>query len=63
MTRTVLVTGATGTVGRHVVDALVDRDVTVRVGLRDPASAPDHVPNDAEVVEFDFARPETWERR
>ncbi len=60
MTRTVLVTGATGTVGRHVVDALADREVTVRVGLRDPESASEKVTNAAEVVEFDFSRPETW---
>lgn len=60
MTETVLVTGATGTVGRHVAAALTSRDATVRVGLRDPESVPEHVPNGAEIVEFDFARPETW---
>lgn len=60
MSRTVLVTGATGTVGRHVVDALAGHDVTVRVGLRDPHSVPDHIPEDAEIVVFDFGKPETW---
>lgn len=60
MTRTVLVTGATGTVGRHVIDALADREATVRVGLRNPESVPQEVPDDAVIVDFDFVRPETW---
>ncbi|NPU65025.1 NmrA/HSCARG family protein [Bradyrhizobium sp. 83012] len=36
---TILVTGATGTVGRHVVDQLVKRGVDVRALVRDPAKA------------------------
>lgn len=56
----VLVTGATGTVGRHVAAALADRDAAVRVGLRDPDAAPDEVPASATRVRFDFAKPETW---
>ena len=55
-----LVTGATGTVGCHVAAALADRDCSLRVGLRDPDRTPDSVPDTAEVVTFDFARPETW---
>ncbi|KQS83605.1 MULTISPECIES: SDR family oxidoreductase [unclassified Rhizobium] len=34
---TILVTGATGRVGRHVVDQLVKRDAAVRVLVRDPS--------------------------
>lgn len=60
MTRTVLVTGATGTVGHHVATELAERDCTLRVGIRDLGTTPDSVPADAAVVEFDFARPETW---
>lgn len=60
MTRTVLVTGATGTVGRHVVSALADRPCDIRVGLRDREAAPPTVPDTADVVEFDFEKPETW---
>lgn len=60
MTRTLLVTGATGTVGRHVATELAERDCSLRVGLRDPDGIPEHVPDAADVVEFDFARPETW---
>ena len=36
---TILVTGATGTVGRHVVDQLVKRGADVRALVRDPAKA------------------------
>lgn len=36
---TILVTGATGRVGRHVVDQLVQRGADVRVFVRDPAKA------------------------
>lgn len=36
---TILVTGATGTVGRHVVDHLVARGADVRALVRDPAKA------------------------
>jgi uncharacterized protein YbjT (DUF2867 family) len=53
-TPTVLVTGATGTVGGFVRDALADHDCTVRALVRDPD------PNDPEEVRFDFEKPETW---
>ncbi|WP_372671694.1 SDR family oxidoreductase [Amycolatopsis kentuckyensis] len=36
----VLVTGATGNTGRHVVSGLLDRRIDVRVLVRDPAKAP-----------------------
>ncbi|CAM0555529.1 hypothetical protein EHLJMEHL_00687 [Vreelandella titanicae] len=36
---TILVTGATGTVGRHVVEQLVKRDADVRVLVRDPSKS------------------------
>jgi uncharacterized protein YbjT (DUF2867 family) len=62
MTRTVLVTGSTGTVGRHVVTGLAERDVTVRAGSRDPAAARERFGDVGEFVAFDFERPETWGR-
>jgi uncharacterized protein YbjT (DUF2867 family) len=58
---TVLVTAATGTVGRHVVEALADTGATVRAGSRDPTRAGDGLETGT-AVEFDFARPETWGR-
>jgi uncharacterized protein YbjT (DUF2867 family) len=60
VTRTVLVTGATGTVGQHVVGALAERPCTVRAGVRDPEAALDTMPAAADAVTFDFERPETW---
>jgi uncharacterized protein YbjT (DUF2867 family) len=53
MTRPILVTGATGNVGRAVVDALRARGVPVRPGLRDPGS-------DAGAVALDFMRPDSF---
>lgn len=49
---TILVTGATGRVGRHVVDQLVKRGAEVRVLTRDPAKA--NVPSGVEVVKGDL---------
>jgi len=49
---TILVTGATGRVGRHVVDQLVKRGAKVRVLTRDPAKA--NVPAGVEVAQGDL---------
>ncbi|MGW3407048.1 SDR family oxidoreductase [Streptomyces zhihengii] len=56
---TVLVTGATGTVGRQVVAELLDRGHTVRALTRDPATA--RFPDGVEVVGGDLTEPETLE--
>ena len=49
---TILVTGATGTVGRNVVEQLVKRGAKVRVLTRDPAKAP--FPAGVDVVKGDL---------
>lgn len=49
---TILVTGATGRVGRHVVDQLVRRGAPVRVLTRDPAKA--DFPEGVEVAQGDL---------
>lgn len=49
---TILVTGATGRVGRHVVDQLVRRNARVRVLTRDPANA--GFPAGVEIVQGDL---------
>lgn len=56
---TVLVTGASGNVGRFVVEALLRRGVPVRAGVRDLAQG-DHLV-DGTAVALDFHRPETFE--
>jgi uncharacterized protein YbjT (DUF2867 family) len=60
MPRTILVTGATGTIGSRVLDELADRNVTVRAALRDPERGRATLPEGVEWAEFDFERPETW---
>jgi uncharacterized protein YbjT (DUF2867 family) len=49
---TILVTGATGRVGRHVVDQLVKRSAKVRVLTRDPSKA--NFPANVEVMQGDL---------
>ncbi|MBP2551881.1 uncharacterized protein YbjT (DUF2867 family) [Neorhizobium galegae] len=49
---TILVTGATGRVGRHVVDQLIARHADVRVLVRDPAKA--NFASSVEVVQGDM---------
>jgi uncharacterized protein YbjT (DUF2867 family) len=53
----VLVTGATGRVGRAVVDQLLDAGVPVRAMTRRPVAA--RLPPDVEVVAGDLALPES----
>ncbi|TVL89594.1 NAD(P)H-binding protein [Streptomyces sp. SAJ15] len=55
----ILVIGATGNVGRHVVVQLLTAGVAVRALARDPESA--ELPRGVEVVGGDLSRPETLE--
>jgi len=54
-----LVIGATGTVGRHMVPLLARRGASVLVATRHP-SAVRELPANARAVEFDFDRPATF---
>lgn len=59
---TLLVTAASGHLGRLVVDALLERGVPasdVVAGVRTPTKASDLADRGIRVVEFDYARPET----
>lgn len=54
---TILVTGATGTVGRHVVSQLLARDADIRALSRNPGEAV--LPAGVEVVEGNLLRPDS----
>ncbi|SDT48871.1 Uncharacterized conserved protein YbjT, contains NAD(P)-binding and DUF2867 domains [Paenibacillaceae bacterium GAS479] len=54
---TILVTGATGNVGRHVVEHLVGAGYHVRALSRNPANA--KLPKEVEVVYGDLSKPES----
>lgn len=54
---TILVTGAAGNVGRHVVDQLVQAGQRVRAMTRNPANA--NFPEGVEVVYGDLTVPES----
>jgi uncharacterized protein YbjT (DUF2867 family) len=55
----ILVTGATGNVGRQVVLQLLDANHRVRALVRDPDRA--DFPSGAAAVRGDFSAPETWD--
>lgn len=54
---TILVTGATGTIGRHVVDQLVNKGEQVRALTRNPAKA--NLPDEVEVIKGNLNSAET----
>jgi len=54
---TILVTGASGTIGRTVVEQLVQRGAAVRALVRDPAKA--NFPEGVEVVQGDLLDPDS----
>jgi uncharacterized protein YbjT (DUF2867 family) len=56
----ILVTGATGTVGTEVVKQLVARGVQVRAAVHTPGKADWLKPLGVEIVEMDYAQPETY---
>lgn len=51
----ILVTGATGTVGQHVVTELAGLDVPVRALVHDPEAVPFQREERIEVVQGDFS--------
>ena len=59
MSKPVLVTGATGTIGRDVARQLSAKGVAVRAGVRDKAKARNTWP-DIALVPFDFENEKTF---
>jgi uncharacterized protein YbjT (DUF2867 family) len=60
---TILVTGATGTVGSHVVRELSARGAAVRAFVRDPGRAAARVGPDVELVQGDFGEMDSIRRQ
>ena len=56
----ILVTGATGTVGREVVRVLCDSGLAARAAVRDPQAARALLGEGLEYVRFEFGRPATY---
>ncbi|MGO4859060.1 NAD(P)H-binding protein [Arthrobacter sp. 2MCAF14] len=56
---TVLIVGATGSIGRHAVAEALRQGYAVRALVRDPARAARLPPNGADLVIGDLTRPET----
>ena len=59
----VLVTGATGKVGFHIVDALLRRGDTVRALVRNPGQARSILPPDVQLSVGDVTQVATLENR
>jgi uncharacterized protein YbjT (DUF2867 family) len=60
MSKPVLVTGATGTIGRDVARLLSGKGVSVRAGVRDQAKARKQFGADLALVPFDFENEKTF---
>jgi uncharacterized protein YbjT (DUF2867 family) len=60
MSRPVLVTGATGTIGRDVAKQLSAKDVSVRAGVRDQAKARKQFGSQIALTPFDFENEKTF---
>jgi len=60
MSKSVLVTGATGTIGRDVAKRLSEEGVSVRAGVRDQAKARKQFGADIALAPFDFENEKTF---
>lgn len=60
MSKTILVIGATGRTGSELVTLLARHGEAVRAATRNPAKASAKFQNAAEIVEFDYEKPQTF---
>lgn len=61
MSSKILVTGATGTIGKAVVTALINEKKSFVAGVRNKATASENLGTDVDLVTFDFQDPSTYE--
>lgn len=63
MSKRIVVTGATGLIGRKLVNALINRGDEVIVFSRDAEKANSVFPKAVECVEWDYQKPDFWKSR
>ena len=56
----IIITGATGSIGRILAQQLIARGDEVIVFTRDPKSAAEKIPKGVGVVKWDYTKPENW---
>ena len=61
VTEKILVTGATGKIGRVLIPLLLDAGVEVKAGTRSPDAALELLPAGVEIVELNYNRTETYD--
>ena len=59
----IIVTGATGLIGRKLVSTLIQRGDELIIFSRDIAKAKTIIPNANEYVEWDYTKPELWKSK
>jgi uncharacterized protein YbjT (DUF2867 family) len=62
MKETILVTGASGIIGRELVKYLLSKDVCVRIAVRDEKKIPEFVNSGCPIILFDYEKEETFKR-
>lgn len=62
MKEKILVTGATGTIGKELVKQLISQEFCVRIAVRDPEKAAELDTCGCPIVLFDYQKPETFKK-
>jgi uncharacterized protein (TIGR01777 family) len=62
MNKKIIITGATGSIGRKLVKELTARGDEVIVFTRNPDKAKDNLPGAYKYVKWDYNKPEEWEK-
>ncbi|MDP2365664.1 MAG: NAD-dependent epimerase/dehydratase family protein, partial [Ignavibacteria bacterium] len=63
MSKRIAITGATGLIGKRLVNVLINRGDEVIIFSRDFKKAKSIFPNAKECVEWDYRKPELWKNK